>query len=382
VCCLLVATRGLCACLVASAALVAHAAPSPQESSGKWRLLNRAEGRDIASVARGQDEPVADAQDCSHLVHEIYARAGYEYPYASSYGLYAGNENFERVKNPQPGDLVVWRGHVGIVLDPKQHSFYSQVSSGPDAQDYTGAYWRSRGKPRFYRYIVEDSAIVTSAKTRSRAPQKPEKLSSKAGINRDAEKESRDAKLAPLDAAERSPIPALAGTTASGEALPTNDVPATIVIASTLKRPTKDEVAAGITEWSKSAGDSLRTVQPLKVQTPVVIYEHVAVERVRIKGDTGSADVRVDSGVLLTNEGADFKQRHEKVRWQLRRTETGWIAVAPIERAYVQRDVAVQIFAAQLAHLAESDAAAAHDENVLGQEARLANLLSGLLQNR
>ena len=113
-----------------------------------------------------------------------------------------------------------------------------------------------------------------------------------------------------------------------------------------------------------------------------MIYDRFAVERVRIKGDKGSVDIRLDSGVLITMDGVDFKQRHEKVKWELRRDDAGWVAVAPLERAYVPRDVAVRVFAAQLAQLAQSDAAAAHDESVLGQEARLANLLSSLLQNR
>jgi hypothetical protein len=42
----------------------------------------------------------------------------------------------------------------------------------------------------------------------------------------------------------------------------------------------------------------------------------------------------------------------------------------------------VRILAAQLARLAESDSAARHDDAVLGQEARIANLLSALLENK
>src|SRR5207248_2413863 len=47
--------------------------------------------------------------DCSHLVHAIYQRAGLPYAYAPSSDLYAGAEGFQRVKQPEPGDLVVWR---------------------------------------------------------------------------------------------------------------------------------------------------------------------------------------------------------------------------------------------------------------------------------
>src|SRR6266496_1057697 len=69
--------------------------------------------------------------DCSHLVHAIYERAGFPYAYASSDDLYVGVEGFQRVTHPQPGDLVVWRGHAGIVVRPSRHVFFSFMSAGP-----------------------------------------------------------------------------------------------------------------------------------------------------------------------------------------------------------------------------------------------------------
>jgi cell wall-associated NlpC family hydrolase len=91
--------------------------------------------------------------DCSHLVHAVYEAAGLRYAYAPSSELYAGVESFERVKAPLPGDLVVWRGHVGIVVKPSEHIFFSYLSSGPGTDNYETEYWRHRGRPRFYRYI-------------------------------------------------------------------------------------------------------------------------------------------------------------------------------------------------------------------------------------
>lgn len=91
--------------------------------------------------------------DCSHLVHAIYEQAGFAYSYAPSSDLYAGVDGFQRVKKPEPGDLVVWRGHAGIVIKPSQHIFFSVLSTGPGIDDYTTPYWKHRGKPRFYRYL-------------------------------------------------------------------------------------------------------------------------------------------------------------------------------------------------------------------------------------
>jgi hypothetical protein len=91
-------------------------------------------------------------RDCSHLVHAVYERAGFSYDYASSSDLYIGIEGFQRVALPQTGDLVVWRGHVGIVIRPSHHVFFSFLHGGPGIDDYEAPYWTSRGHPRFYRY--------------------------------------------------------------------------------------------------------------------------------------------------------------------------------------------------------------------------------------
>src|SRR3984893_1922317 len=157
----------LCLALVCFAGASLAKAQSSSRSQGpesNSRLLTAEEGRAIVDTVLAQDQPVSGAQDCSHLLYQIYLRAGFAYPYASSFDLYLGNENFERVRNPRPGDLIVWPGHVGIVLEPLEHSFYSLVSTGLQTQNYQGPYWRSRGKPRFYRYKVEKAGTLNAAK--------------------------------------------------------------------------------------------------------------------------------------------------------------------------------------------------------------------------
>ncbi len=104
--------------------------------------------------------------DCSHLVHAIYERAGFPYPYASSDDIYDGATGFQRVSRPEPGDLVAWHGHVGIVIRPSRHAFFSFLSGGPGIDDYTNRYWRGRGKPRFYRYVKTDSCNTCTASVR------------------------------------------------------------------------------------------------------------------------------------------------------------------------------------------------------------------------
>ena len=96
--------------------------------------------------------------DCSHFVQWLFERAGLYYGYAPSRVLYTGMIGFERVFHPAPGDLVVWPGHVGIVVDPDEETFFSALRSGVKTSSYTSHYWKRRGKARFYRYLGWQSA--------------------------------------------------------------------------------------------------------------------------------------------------------------------------------------------------------------------------------
>ncbi len=92
--------------------------------------------------------------DCSHLVHSLYERVGLHYPYATSRTLYQGIEEFQRVLQPTSGDVVVWRGHMGIVVDPSRHSFLSALKKGVKISSYISDYWQHRGTPRFFRFAL------------------------------------------------------------------------------------------------------------------------------------------------------------------------------------------------------------------------------------
>ena len=91
--------------------------------------------------------------DCSHFVQYLYEQAGLYYGYAPSRTLYDGMDGFKRVSHPKPGDLIVWRGHVGVVVDPDETTFLSALRSGVKVASYQSHYWTRRGKPRFLRYI-------------------------------------------------------------------------------------------------------------------------------------------------------------------------------------------------------------------------------------
>jgi hypothetical protein len=362
-------------CVAASLAVAAHAVPSPQEPGLRERLIGAKDGRAIVATAREHQQPAPGTQDCSHLVHEIYALAGFEYPYASSFDLYAGSGSFERVKAPQPGDLVVWPGHAGIVLDPRKHSFYSLVRSGLDAQDYDGPYWRSRGKPRFFRYVVQgrENVLVAKLPAASRPAGTTNQRNGAAVLEDRSDGDPSEAQRSAKAASERTTV--IYGPKAPDAPSTTPEVPASIVIAEGRKQPTLEEVAEAISELSSAAANVLRTDDPLKASPPVVIYDQLRVERLDFKRDHGWAHLQMDSAMSISEGETQLQKHRETVRWELRRTATNWEAVSPLDRTYVPRDVAVPIFAGQLARLSQNDAGRTPGDAVLHQEARLATLL-------
>lgn len=149
----------------AESSSVAHTTVrGPSEANAAW-LVNSDQGLAIIGAALESRHTDANA-DCSNLVHEIYVRAGFPYSYANSSELYQGIKEFRRVMHPQPGDLVVWRGHVGLVISPAQHSFFSAMRSGRGVEFYDSPYWQGRGQPRFLHYVKAASRNQWSASTR------------------------------------------------------------------------------------------------------------------------------------------------------------------------------------------------------------------------
>jgi cell wall-associated NlpC family hydrolase len=93
-----------------------HDSPSMPVSSIKSnsRVVNVAKkyvGRNLPYRMGGNS--FSKGIDCSHFVWRVFKEAGYDVPYRSSSAL---AKSVKRVKNPIPGDLVLYRGHVGIYV--------------------------------------------------------------------------------------------------------------------------------------------------------------------------------------------------------------------------------------------------------------------------
>src|SRR5579872_545622 len=147
----------VCIWLAATCVAQAQAQPHLRKAVLPSFALTPHEGEAILAAALDRQETDEDQPDCSHLTNDVYTRAGFPYPYARSIDLYAGIKGFVRVRKPQPGDLIVWRGHVGLVVDPVQHTFYSSLRSGLKTDYYDSPAWTARGTARFYRYAVANA---------------------------------------------------------------------------------------------------------------------------------------------------------------------------------------------------------------------------------
>ena len=100
--------------------------------------------------------------DCSHFVNSLFEAIGLSYDYQPSRVLYRGTDLFKRTYRPVTGDLVVWPGHVGIVINPQAKTFLSALRTGVKVAAYDSKYWKRRGRPRFLRYRL--SVTATSAR--------------------------------------------------------------------------------------------------------------------------------------------------------------------------------------------------------------------------
>jgi hypothetical protein len=351
-------------CVIATLLCPFAASSSPQDDPPGVRLLNANEGLTLVSTALEQKDEARRKPDCSHLVNQIYELSGFPYPYASSYDLYAGINSFRRVSTPRQGDLVVWRGHVGIIMDPFEHTFYSSVSSGLRTESYDDPFWRAQGHPRFYRYVLAGSAEFTA--TNSSEPVNNSKVQS-TSHRVPVRKEIADAPTLASD------IP----TKIEPHAIPSSSIrplkrrstfPSRIMVVAAANRPTGEEVGDAISEFNSSSGNLLRDWPGADPERMVVVYDQLNVERIELKRERGWVDVEVEGRLSIGSKGLERKRNREKQRWELRHTPEGWQLLVPTNRTYMPRDVAVHVLAGQLAFLTQNGVTSDDLDNSVRQQ--------------
>ncbi len=356
-------------CLAAaSAALGQNIRPTSGEEAAP-RPIARAEGRKILATIPTVTVGVESESetDCSHLVHDVYQRADFVYDYVGSRELYiGGSTNFTRVRVPQAGDLVVWQGHVGIVIDAKEHSFFSFVRSGPDTQFYDSPYWRSRGIARFFRYVTEKPIRAGRTLEAARHPDhKPLLSDSRSSENHPPAQLS---KVAPARASYAVP-------TVDASSPATVETPPEIVLQVAGKNPSPEEIVAAFVTMNQDSGESLRTRSLNSPGKSIIVYRELRISAVQIKGKRGSALVRIESLGTLADAQTGSQLRWREQSLEFEKTKRGWV-VNPIEdAAYVKREVALQVLSARLADLAKNMDATPEQEREQKQIIHLLNLL-------
>ena len=349
----------------ASAALGQDSGPASVETR-EPRPIAKRDGRKILAAIPTIDADSDSETDCSHLVHDVYEQAGFPYDYASSRELYIGSTSFTRVRAPQPGDLVVWRGHVGIVIDPKQRSFFSFVRSGPDTQFYDSPYWRSRGIARFFRYITEKPPRSgQTLEATHRADQQPLPVASRSSENRPP---SRLIKPTPASASNS----ALAAKTPTPATLET---PRQLVLQVTGKNPSAEEIEAAFVAMNQDFVESLRAGSLNSLGKSIVVYREVRVSAVQIKGKRGIALIQIESLGALTDTRMDSQLGWSEQSLEFEKTKRGWVMNPIQDAAYVKREVALQVLSARLAELTQNTDATPEQEREQKRIVRLLNLL-------
>ena len=300
------------------------------------KLLTPKAGSELVLVALHYQAEDGIKPDCSHLVYEIYRQAGLNFRFASSRELYVGVDPFQRVHRPQAGDLIVWRGHVGIVVNPRKHSFYSSLRSGLMTDYYDAAYWTSRGAPRFYRYRVGVHATAASPKL-LRTAHRNENFTSSGEEQLDSLTE---------------PTGTLPDRDSSTEARSRLLIPAAELSA----KPTAEEFRGALLHYIDDAGAELESRQSLDTSASVLVVDDLAVEKLRLKKDQGSIEIRLDCSVAVFNGQVSENPVTHKRNLNLLRSSAGWLVEDKEAPLYVPRQIALRVFASQLAIATRQDA--------------------------
>jgi len=351
----------------------------PGVDYGDTMLVSAEQGQALADFALQSGRRVRPKPDCSHLVHLLYARAGLVYPYEDSRVLYRGVDDFERVKTPQPGDLAVWLGHVGIVLSPEEKTFLSSVRSGVITESWSAPHWARRGRPHFFRYrigpsanlellaaIMSDGPAVRNPTVQSEdtqtagirpATSRNEDLRNEASRNEAASDEaiqypdtpSEDSRAPRTHRDVPSPRDDRRDTAAESIA---DDSTAFIAVIHQRKTPSKREIIAAILESGNARAQALTAGRTLDLEHPVSVFDHVEVTRIKMKHESGSVSlgsITLKLSETMSQEGGKIlaARMMEREFSMVRRRDGVWVISDPRRRTYLPQAQALGVFESQ-----------------------------------
>lgn len=301
------------------------------------RLLSREQGQALVDFALQHGRWNGRKPDCSHLVHKIYTQAGLNYPYAESRHLYRGTGSFERVSRPQPGDLIVWLGHVGIVVSPGQRTFFSSVRSGIITEPWTTDSWKMRGRPRFFRYRVGPATDQVLFANLSPPQSESDDFSTST--------RSPDGTYFP-PYQPRNVFRAAPSAVESQYSENEPESPSAVAIIRQRAKPTKQDIAAALSQNGRTRAQKLINGQFLDLAHPVSVVERFEVKKVKVKHESGSITLKLSETLSLEGGTIVYGKTVER-KLDLYRRNGSWVISDPQERLYLLQDQALSVFERQ-----------------------------------
>jgi hypothetical protein len=141
-------------------------------------------------------------------------------------------------------------------------------------------------------------------------------------------------------------------------------------------RPTNEDVSETITNALSKTAENMKGHNVFAQPQTFVVLRDIQVEKVKLKGATGWADVSTSESASLTNGQSNLKKRQQKQRWILRRRDAqSWDLVPPQGTVYLNQDDAVRLMSQQLAVMSAENAS-----GDVRRKAQLAAVLGALLQ--
>src|SRR5260370_30007121 len=354
--------------------------PSAQTAAGPAGIQRAVatEGEAIVQAAWQVRRGLFPKPDCSHFVHAVYTQAGFLYEYAASRAIFAGIDGFRRVTKPQTGDVIVWQGHIGIVIDPKEHSFYSSVTSGFAIESYQSRYWIGRGIPLFYRFVVSDlpgppplladlarrrstSRQVLSSLTQS-FPGRPPRLMQSETAQILAQSDSLEssaagsAQVRPARIQEQRPVVEDWPAQIQASEVATNNTQMSHqVLVTSRPTPAKKEVLAAVRGSADANGERLLQDGSLASQPSGSVVDPFRIVAVNLQGNSGLADLGVkqmgafEYGKAIPKRTTARRHvilsRQEQAQAQAQR----WVLVMPQDLICLNRQLAVMALTDHLA---------------------------------
>lgn len=323
--------------------IAAAAARNTATTTNAGGLLSAKQGAMLVDYALQAGSRLTRQPDCSHLVHLIYSHAGLNYSYQPSRALYAGVEDFERVTRPQPGDLIVWRGHVGIVVSPREKTFFSSVRSGIITESWKEVQWLRRGRPRFLRYRIGPDSDL-------------ELLASVARSGEDGVADATDGQIdTSSDDVANKVVQQEDGQDDDGpqETAPTDSVSRTGIVAVIKQRskPSKKEIVSAVLENSKKTAEALLGPETsIRADRPISVFTQVDVRDIKVRHEEGTVVLKFTEMMAIEQGKVLPGKTVERVVSISKTTDAGsaiWQITDPHMRTYIPHAQALNVFAHQ-----------------------------------